>query len=265
VPKLWLTYAWKDNEDEQVDYVAQEISQRGIEVCVDRTHLIPGQRLWPQLDKAISDPANCDAWAIYVTENSLRSEPCLEELAYALDRALRTRGTSFPIMGIFPAPLDRAIIPSAIATRLYVDLRMKDWAARVADGARIVAPSASPQTVPPFDFRKWSEGNGAPVYEVRPRAGRWYPFVLLVKKEERSLLRTIAHGPAGRLPRTSMVSHDGSISAENGALQGEQISNVIDPLNSAFAYFVSPPSQIVFGQRDETLFTLAPETFKNDR
>ena len=77
-PKLWLTYAWVDNEAEQVDYIAQEIGRCGIEVHIDRTRLVAGQRLWPQLDKAISKPENSDAWAIYATENSLRSEACLE-------------------------------------------------------------------------------------------------------------------------------------------------------------------------------------------
>lgn len=258
MPKLWLTYAWTDNEAEQVDYVAQEIERQGIEVRIDRTRLIPGQRLWPQLDKAISDPENCDAWAIYVTENSLRSEACLEELAYALDRALRTRGASFPIIGIFPAPLDRAIIPSAIATRLYVDLRDPDWASRVANGVKIIPSSAAAKVVPPFHFQRWSEGNGAPVYEVRPRAGRWHPFVVLVKKDEVSLLRLLGHGPNGRLPGAMMVLGGGSIEAGDGRYAGQQISNLVDPFNSGFAYFTSPPSEIVFGARDGPLWTVDP-------
>jgi len=28
--KLWRTYAWKDNEDEQVDFVAQELRKVGL-------------------------------------------------------------------------------------------------------------------------------------------------------------------------------------------------------------------------------------------
>jgi hypothetical protein len=118
VTKLWLTYAWKDNQDQDVDHVIHELQRTGLEVAFDRAHIIPGQRVWFQIDKGILDPAT-DAWAILATENSLSSEACLEELAYALDRALRTRGADFPLIGIFPAPIDRALIPSAIATRLY--------------------------------------------------------------------------------------------------------------------------------------------------
>jgi hypothetical protein len=34
--KLWLTYAWKDNEDEQVDYVIQALEEQGLEIGCDR-------------------------------------------------------------------------------------------------------------------------------------------------------------------------------------------------------------------------------------
>ena len=101
-PKLWLTYAWKDNEDAQVDHVYHELIDAGLDVRLDRTQLTVGQRLWPQIDAGITDPEKCDGWAIYATKKSLESEPCLEEIAYALDRALRKRETDFPIIGIFP-------------------------------------------------------------------------------------------------------------------------------------------------------------------
>jgi hypothetical protein len=64
--KLWLTYAWKDNQDQDVDHVVQELQKVGLEVAFDRAHIIPRQRLWPQIDKGISDPAT-DAWAILAT------------------------------------------------------------------------------------------------------------------------------------------------------------------------------------------------------
>jgi hypothetical protein len=131
--KLWLTYAWKDNQDQDVDHVIGEPKKVGLEVVFDRVHLIPGQKIWPQIDQAISD-SSTDGWAILATVNSFSSKACLEELVYALDRALRARGGDFPLIGIFPAPIDRSIIPSAIATRLYVTLQQPDWARLVADG-----------------------------------------------------------------------------------------------------------------------------------
>jgi hypothetical protein len=87
--KLWLTYAWKDNQDQDVDHVIEELKKVGLEVVFDRVHLIPGQKIWPQIDQAISDPS-ISGWAIFATANSFSSEACLEELA------LRTRGGDFP-------------------------------------------------------------------------------------------------------------------------------------------------------------------------
>jgi len=114
MPTLWLTYAWKDNEFEDVDFIASRIRDQGIDVRIDKTRLLAGRRLWDQIDENIRS-SDVDGRAIYTTENSLKSEPCQEELAYALDRALRTRGATFPLIGIFPTPLDHEISPSSFA------------------------------------------------------------------------------------------------------------------------------------------------------
>ena len=257
MPKLWLTYAWKDNEEEQVDYVVQALKTQGLDVGIDRARLVPGQRLWAQLDAAITDPARSDAWAIYATRNSLSSEPCLEELAIALDRALRNRGGRFPIMGIFPEPLDRALIPAAIAVRLYVSLQDPDWAQRVAAGARRAAPEVPAADVAPFHIQEHRR-NGELVVEVRPRAGRWHPFVVMVPVAERALLLNVEHGPSGRVPEMCMVM--GACDVDGAPTHaGKQIENVVDPLNSAYVTFSASPSEIVVGQRGQELVQIRPK------
>jgi hypothetical protein len=98
---IWLTYAWKDNEELDVDHVISELERVGVQVRFDRNQLLVGKRLWDQIDAGIRKE-DVSAWVMLVTENSLRSEPCQEEIAYALDRALRTKGGSFPLMEFFP-------------------------------------------------------------------------------------------------------------------------------------------------------------------
>lgn len=255
--KLWLTYAWKDNETEQVDFVVQKLREFGLKVDFDRAHLIPGQRLWPQIDRAISDPAVSDGWAIYATKNSLSSEPCQEELAYALDRALRTRGQTFPIIGIFPEPLDRSIIPSAIATRLWVSLRDPGWAAQVAAGARGERPEVS-TNVAPYILSRYQDGDRE-VMEVRPRSGRWYPFWALVPRPEFDAISLVVWGPYGVLPGATMVSQSEvelRFNQSGEEWKGMQIGHAIDPLNSAFVYFSRPPSKLIFGQANGECFRL---------
>jgi TIR domain-containing protein len=243
--KLWLTYAWKDNQDQDVDHVIGELKRVGLDVAFDRAHIVPGQRLWSQIDRGISDPQT-DGWAILATENSLSSEPCLEELAYALDRALRTRGAEFPLIGIFPGPIDRHMIPSAIATRLYVNLRQSNWALLVADGVEKRRPSAATGNIIPFVARV-HEVEGAEVLEVRPRSGRWYPGAIGVPKSGNLAVKMLMPGPSGH-PTLSGLVNSGTGESQDGQWAYTVVYHAIDALNALYATFEGPlKGQISFG------------------
>lgn len=247
---LWLTYAWVDNADYDVDHVIIKLRESGLSVHFDRQQIIPGRRLWSQVDKAISDPDRCDGWAIFATENSFKSEPCLEELAYALDRTLRTRGTEFPLIGIFPQPIDRKIIPSAIATRLYVTLRDPDWATAVRDALH--GTRTEPKLV--FDpiVAKFHKGD---ILELRPRSGRFYPCLVLVPTHEKDLLDTVDYGPSDRPPMASIVS---SSAVDTDEWFGVQLGHAIDNLSSAYVHFKGGlPSRVIFGDNKDQ-YTIFP-------
>src|SRR5215213_4566604 len=113
---LWITYSWQDNR-EDVDFVAQELEALGLTVRLDRWTLGAGRRLWEQIESFIQDPAQTDAWMLYATQASLGSEACKEEYAYALDRALHTRDSSFPVIALFPSHVEESLIPAGIRTR----------------------------------------------------------------------------------------------------------------------------------------------------
>lgn len=245
--KLWLTYAWIDNENSEIDHVYHELIDAGLQVHLDRTQVVAGQRLWPQIDAGITDPSRCDGWAIYATKRSLESEPCLEEIAYALDRALRTRGTTFPLIGIFPEPLDRALIPSAIATRLYVNLRDPEWKASIvsslthnSSGRSIPRPSP---VICSITTQSWG-----PCIEFRPRSGRWHPFFAMVPRSERGLITSIFTGPSGHPVNWGMVQ-TGSCSLND--YEGVSTTNLVDSLTSAYVSFSELPSSIMFGSEGD--------------
>jgi hypothetical protein len=247
--KLWLTYAWIDNQDQDVDHIIQQLTAVGLDVAFDRAHIIPGQRLWPQIDKGIADPKT-DGWAILATENSLSSESCLEELAYALDRALRTRGTDFPLIGIFPAPVDRAIIPSAIATRLYVNLRQSNWALLVADGVEKRKPAAATGGIIPFVARI-HKVDGRDVLEIRPRSGRWYPGAIGVPKDGTLKVKMVMPGPSGH-PTLSGMVNTGTGESNDGKWAFTVAYHAIDALNSLYITFDGPlHGEISFGGGQE--------------
>jgi hypothetical protein len=251
--RLWLTYAWVDNQDLEIDHVVAELRRVGIDVRLDRQQIIPGQRLWPQIDGQITDAKQTDGWAIVATRNSLASGPCLEELAYALDRALRTRGGTFPIVGIFPEPIDRALIPSAIATRLYVTLNDPNWAASVRDALTGARSVQIPEPAP-FIAEARIAGRDQ-LIEIRPRSGRWYPCTVLVPTAERSALRLAVVGPSGAPPAAAMTS-----SSEVGVpgWSGVNLFHAVDNLNSAYVYFDAVPSALAFGGPGADLFVVRP-------
>ena len=110
-----------------VDFVAQELVRTGLTVKLDRWNIEAGKRLWQQIENFISNSEESDAWILYATQNSLGSEACKEEYSYALDRALHQRGTTFPIIGLFPSSVDDSLIPAGLRTRLCVSITDPDW------------------------------------------------------------------------------------------------------------------------------------------
>src|SRR5262249_20802108 len=132
--KLWLTYAWKDNKNEDVDYYVQLLEDAGLEVHIDRWDIAAGQRLWPQIADAITNPEKSDAWGFIVSKASLQSERCQEELSYALGRALDERRDQYPLIGIIIEKIDDDL-PPALSVRLWVSVEDSDWVERVHQGA----------------------------------------------------------------------------------------------------------------------------------
>lgn len=244
--KLWLTYAWKDNETADVDFVCQELERQGLTVRFDRVELNAGRRLWPAIDQYITDPAESDAWALYTTKTSLQSEPCQEELSYALERALGSRGSNFPLIGIFPRPVDRELIPSAIATRLYVTLRDPDWAKRIAASLTGDAlPRPAPVENYVLDIHELADGGLA--IEVRPRAGRWYPAVVRISDEVE--FGMVWQAPSGGPPNRG-ASLTRALPSEPG-YRSMMLLQAIDPLTSMYAYVDRLPRYFEFGSQAE--------------
>ncbi len=255
MPKLWLTYAWKDNEEHDVDFVANRIQEQGINVRIDRTQLLSGRRLWEQIGANISAP-ELDGWAIYVTEESLRSEPCQEELAYALDRALRTKGTHFPLIGIFPTPVERELIPSSIAVRLWVHLKDNEWSQRVAEGL-IGLNTQKIKEVEAVEIIKHYVDTST-IFEIRPREGNWYPADVVVPEQEFHKFKFAWRGPRGASsisPAMFEYSETEGILADS-RWKGWRVQNQIDSTCALYASFKSEPSKIAVGPSNGTHYII---------
>jgi TIR domain len=250
---IWLTYAWNDNTDADVDFAAQELAAAGLDVKLDRWNISAGRRLWEQIERFIQDETQCDAWLMYATENSLGSEACREEYAYALNRALRSRDSSFSVIALFPDSVDEALIPAGIRTRLYVSLTDPDWKERIVAAAEGRAPQVQRRPVAPFLLRVHNLVNNDPTQnyaiEIRPRAGTWSPFIALVPIGEKdSVQPTLIHGPAGGLPAVSIMGAAGSGTTQDGLWHYMKATNQATPTQSYYLMCAELPSVVAFGK-----------------
>lgn len=260
MPTVWLTYAWADNEAGDVDFVAQELGRHGLTVKLDRWNLKAGVRLWEQIAQFIQDPTQSDAWLIYATQISLGSEACKEEFAYALDRALKSRGAKFPVIGVFPATVDDALIPPGIKTRLYVSLRDPDWHERIRAAAEGRLPSIAQPVISPYHLKLHPQPAGADgkyVIEVRPRAGAWSPFVAAVPAAEGPAVRLrIMHGTAGRLPMGGILFNTGEGTSPDGQWAFVFAGNEATPTQSYYIYCDALPTKMLFGPDGGTQYVV---------
>jgi hypothetical protein len=247
---IWLTYAWEDNKSGDVDFLAQEIESSEVKVKLDRWNLQAGKRLWEQIANFIQEPSECDAWVLYATQNSLGSEPCKEEFAYALDRALQTRGNVFPVIGLFPSSVDSDLIPAGIRTRLYVSLTDIDWKERIRAAAEGRIPAIAKHHVDPYFIHVYSPGaDGVPyTIEVRPRAGTWSPFFAAIPLTEKDSVNPfIVHGPKDRPVISGNLFMYGSGESNDKKAYGMYAQNEATPTQSYYISCQKLPSKLFFG------------------
>lgn len=250
---LWLTYAWVDNEDADVDFVVRRLESHGIEVRLDRTRIVVGQRLWQQIDRNLLAD-DLDGFAIYVTESSLRSEPCQEELAIALDRVLRQKGAAFPLIGIFPHPIERQLIPSSIATRLFVSLKDENWSSRVV-AALSAEVNQTIADVPPYYFKEHQIDSGY-VYEMRPREGVWHPAIVMVLSGQRPICGlpfVWAKDQPHYSPSMFQLAELPEQQANDGtSWQGFRVDQQVDSTKSVYLPTKEKLKRIAFGKHGRT-------------
>jgi hypothetical protein len=169
--KLWTTYAWKDNEEGNFDFLMQELNNFGIPTEYDKVAIIPGQRLWTQIADKINS-ADTTGWAYLITPNSLASEPCLEELYYALNRTLETKSKHFPIIGLVTNGVSFDDVPTALKIRLCVNLASPNWKDQIMAGLLMQPTKKIDTTQTRFIYNISQDFNGTGItttIEIRPR------------------------------------------------------------------------------------------------
>jgi len=249
---VWLTYAWDDNADGDVDFLAQELIRQGLDVKLDRWNLTAGKRLWEQIESFIQDPSKSDSWLLYATQTSLGNEKCKEEFAYALDRALNIRGGEFPIIALFPSTVDTSLIPAGIKVRLFVSITDPDWKERIVASVEQRQPDITKPEIEPYDLIIHKLNNEQHAIEVRPRAGTWVPFVVGIPINEKDRVSPyLHHGAAKRPPvgtfATFLQGLTGERPSDDGRLWLLFAANEATPTQSYYVLCKELPSLLIFG------------------
>ena len=249
---LWITYAWKDNEDKDIDFIIQELESSNIKVNFDRRNLIPGQRLWEQIGELITDPNQCDAWAIVLTQNSLNSENCIEELSYALDRALNSNGEKFPMFALLHK-ISSNNLPPALKIRLCITLENNNWVEQVVAAVEKKSVGFSPSDIEPFIITVHKNLDGI-ILEIRPRFERISPFVVAVDYEQKinENVTICMPGPANMVPNSFTAFN--WINGQDTLPDGTKIwvwgaDNEANSTSSYYLFSKKMPPRIWFGHK----------------
>lgn len=249
---VWLTYAWDDNKEGDVNFVIQELRNYGIDVKTDRWNINAGEHLWTQIEKFIQDPDESSAWLIYLSQNSLASKPCREEYVYALDRALDKRSTRFPIIGISNGNVEHNLIPTGVKARLYVTLRDPDWKERIKASLENRVPNINIGEINPYHF-KIHQLPDLFIIELRPRAGTWSPFFVAIPLSEKDQVNpVINHGASGTPSFSGFLSDYMEYDDRD---RDKWIMKVGNEATSTQSYFIqcnTLPTEIVFGKWNDT-------------
>lgn len=258
--KIWITYAWADNQQKDVDFIAQELQQAGVEVLLDRWNILAGNRLWSQIENFICSKEESDAWLLIATHNSLSSESCKEEFAYALDRALNSRGEGFPVIGLFLGPVDQSLIPASIQTRLYVSVTDPDWKERIIAATERRGTRLQQHTVYPFhlSIHENQPGDKPIAIEVRPRAGVWAPFIAGIPMNEKEVVQpSIMIGPRDIPTRSGILVNCGKEFSPKEDMWVMFAGNQATPTESYYIWCSKLPSTLVFGVNGKELYTVS--------
>lgn len=250
---VWLTYAWDDNADGDVDFIAQQLNSAGLETRLDRWTLTAGRRLWEQIGGELSKP-DLAAWIILATQHSCGSEACKEELAYALDRALSKHGQGFPVIALFQSAVDKQLLPPSLAVRLCVTVKDSHWIERIKAAAERRTPAIPREELQPYMLKVHSvigSSFGKFAIEVRPRAGSWAPFFAAIPASEKeSVKMRLAFGPRDKVPGVIVLHQSGDANGSDTSgqsLSGYHAADEASPTMSYYIFCSTLPSVLAFG------------------
>jgi hypothetical protein len=252
--RLFLTYAWIDDEGGDFTFIVQLLTDAGLGVQFDKVSLVGGRPLWPQLAARITDP-NLDAWGMLVTRSSLESNACMEEYDIALNRAIGSRGRQFPLIALAHGVRFEDLPPN-LRIRLGVSTSDPHLAERVVAAVEGRFPQIPTPTLSPI-FVAWRRIGNMKVLEVRPRLGQMAAWRVAFSTQHQTSFVRFAEGPSGG-PEEAMVKQ-GGVSDVRGDYYVVGANGPIGDRLSAYLYFRgNTPGEVLVGEEGKESWYRVP-------
>lgn len=258
---LWISYAWADNANAEVDLVKAKLEPY-LNVKIDRTALVPGQRLWEQIAKQISDDKESDAFGIVIGKASIQSQRVAEEIGYALERALSSR-VGFPIIGLLEDGVDPAQLPPVLRIRLYVSLSSPDWVEQCVAGVNRRPPQINTSQPADVIIRYHPHAAGTMI-ELHPRVATISRMEIGLRTVDPGEVVFFGAAPPNSIPRfpepLSRIATWPPRKSDDGT-EWNVITwlGAISPAESLYALLKGQPRIINFSAQDQANVTFAEE------
>ena len=216
------------------------------------------RRLWAQVAKKIEDEP-LSGWAYLVTPHSLSSEACQEELAYALQRALESKGEEFPLIGLLHH-VSIGDVPLALRVRLCVNLANPDWIEEVRAGVLGQPPRRTTEQQSNLVVkvhRPYGNDASKVAVEIRPRFGELTYWRIAVPADGPAVV-ALGHGPAngGGLAPVQSATLEGTIEISGIPMRFVGAGDALSAAASAYAVFDGEmPARLFFGTSREAFGT----------
>ena len=118
-PKVFLSHSWVDND--KVRPLAEALVENGIDVRFDQWEIGPGDSLVEKINEGL---AECDAFLVAISAESVKSKWVREELSSAIVRRIEESTRLIPLR------VDRTPVPTIIGHLAWVALDPLDEAVK---------------------------------------------------------------------------------------------------------------------------------------
>lgn len=181
----------------------------------------------------------------------------MEELYYALERALDEKGDTFPIFALLNGILPEEL-PPALKSRKCIILENGDWAKQIVSAINETEPGFTPQeNLKDFIILEYEIPDGK-CLEIKPRFKRISPYRVAVEYKEKESGNVIkgSHGPSGIVPNNLIASHPINSA---GTIEDDKrcwvwgADNEINSTNSIYLFYKNRPKRIWVGHPDRLI------------